>query len=333
MNSDSANLEEADRAGPLPSLSRTRESLRFNKPPAITRRSSILQRRESIIGSYKSELYERKVVTFMKNGDRFFEGIKINVTQKNFRTWDVLLSELSRCIDLPAGVRNIYTPEKGHRVTSMSQFEHQKIYVCASTEPFKRMNYSKVKAPAWQPATKTKPQSTWEAVLSGSFNSVFSGSTHHDRPVITKQKESQPKRSMRLISLEHHEQEASQINATLTHPPKSLEPILRMQSPTGKPIQITVIRNGPPPRHSVDLLLNKSSISSWEEARTLISKALGSFNGCLRLFKPNGEEVQSLSQLWRAGNILIAVGSEKFDISEFLKVTVGKFYSSPTFVW
>ena len=57
--------------------------LRFNKeasppPPAVRRRTSKLPelvRRESIISTYRSELYQPKMVTFMKNGDRVLEEL------------------------------------------------------------------------------------------------------------------------------------------------------------------------------------------------------------------------------------------------------------------
>ena len=92
-------------------------------------------------------------------------------------------------------------------------------------------------------------------------------------------------------------------------------------SPTtcnAKPTAITIYQNGPPPRHSVLIYLKREAIQSWEEAKKLIGENLPNSNGCLRLYRPDGEEVQSLSQLWRAGNILIAAGKDKFDITDFL---------------
>lgn len=65
--------------------------------------------------------------------------------------------------------------------------------------------------------------------------------------------------------------------------------------------------------------LKREAIRSWEEAKKLIGENLpNSPNGYLRLYRPDGEEVQSLSQLWRAGNLLIAAGKEKFDITDFM---------------
>ena len=303
--------EEESRAIPLPPLHGRKKSLRFGEPPSTTRRLSrfpSLQRRQSIISSYRSGLYDPKVVTFVKNGDKYFEGIKINVSQRNFRSLDVLLSELSRCIELPAGVRNIYTPEGGHRVTNLSQFEHKKTYVCASTEPFKRMDYRNLKNPNWQSNTKLKHRPPSNSV----FRKESTKPAARPRqmwisPIITEVDEEIPEK-----------QKSDSLPMPQILSPKVVkEP--KLLSAAAKPVAITIICNGPPPRQCVTMLLSKSTVTSWEHARRLISENLKTINGCLRLFRLDGEEVQSLSQLWKAGSTLIAVGNEKFDIGEFLQ--------------
>ena len=276
------------------------------------------------MSSYKSELYEPKVVTFVRNGDKFFKGIKMNVSQKNFRTWDLLLSELSRSIDLPAGVRHIYTPSGGHRVTTLGQFEHKKTYVCGSTEPFRRISYEKVNVPTWRTTTRTRSHSTVENVsksfhvASQALNVNQQSEKSFCKPLYLRRKRSL---RTRLSSFEETEEGSPQKVASVISP-KSLGP--RRSLPTTRPVVMTVIRNGPPPRQSINVLLNRGSIESWEQARSLIGDSLDGTNGCLRLFGLDGEEVQSLSQLWKAGNMLIAVGSEKFDINSFLMGVVGK---------
>lgn len=122
---------------------------RLPRLPTLQRRGS-LQRQTSL------RAYDPIMARFVKNGDRFFEGVKLNITQRNMRNWETLLAELSRRIDLPAGVRNIYTPEGGHRIKSLSQLEHQKTYVCASSEPFKKMDYSQVRNPDWRDSSRVR---------------------------------------------------------------------------------------------------------------------------------------------------------------------------------
>ena len=339
--SDSSEEEES-RAIPLPPLQGGRKSLRFGEPPATTRRLSrfpSLQRRESIISSYRSGLYDPKVVTFVKNGDKYFEGVKINVSQRNFRSLDVLLAELSRCIELPAGVRNVYTPEGGHRVTNLSQFEHKKTYVCASTEPFKRMDYGNLKNPNWQSTTKLKHLPPSNSVLGKNFNMnaslnasmrSFNVSTKGERTLFTVSRKESTKPAARPrqmcmspIMTEVDEELPEKEKSDSLPMPQILSPKVvkepKLLSAAAKPVAITIICNGPPPRQCVTMLLSKSTVTSWEHARRLISENLKTINGCLKLFRLDGEEVQSLSQLWKAGSTLIAVGNEKFDIGEFLQ--------------
>ena len=310
--------------------------IRFREPvqePLSTRsrrvsRLPTVQRKNSLMA------FEPMVAKFVKNGDKFFEGVQLNISPRMIRSWEVLLAELSVRIDLPAGVRRIYTPEGGSKVNSLSELEHHKVYVCASTEPFKKIDYKRVKNPDWK-TTRSRPSETVPpSVFSKSFplvpvdlntgfvstvsssaggreDSLESGSVLSRNRRISRSR--RPSRPMRLSSIT--EMDASFLtantNAALNKP---LSPIVC----NAKPTAITVYQNGPPPRHSVLVYLKREAIRSWEEAKKLISENLPNTNSCLRLYRPNGEEVQSLSQLWRAGNILIAAGEEKFDIADFM---------------
>lgn len=364
--------EEMDTLGPLPVLrgsgqpSRSRrlsESLGFTRPTGgnaasagdrtHTRRLALLDGQQSISSGYK--LYEPKIVTFVRNGDRFFGGVKINVSQRNIRTFEVLLSELSRSIDLPSGVRQIYTPENGHRVTDLHQLEPQKIYVCASNEPFKKIDYSSVSAPtAFLTAVRNKPALPLieNAGERNAFSESLSSSTLSVRSIKSRGDGSSVyfpgrRKSRRLSSVsveipvtEHAGHLGSQMTPAVKRSglnpslnakegsgllSKQLSPLKQADhTPPTQPVVLLIIRNGPPPRKSTNVLLNKSSISSWEQVRCLISDSLGMMQGCLRLFRLDGEEVRSLSQLWRAGNVLIAVGEEEFHVGEFMMGTTGK---------
>ena len=325
----------------LPSLKESsREpprSLRFRQTPTSRTNSKLpdLQRRDSIVSTYRNELYQPKIVTFMKNGDRFFQGVKVNVSSRNFRSWDVLLSELSRCIDLPAGVRHIYTPDAGHRVTGLNRFEHQKTYVCASTEPFKRISYNKAKTPTWNGGTKvrghskTDPPFDLSKSMQGTFNTRRQSQgtkASGNNPPFARSREAVNERRHRRslqqlsvqfssqISVQHHQQQRQEQLAR--HPPRKQIPSVL---PSSEPTQLTVICNGPPPRKVVTVFLNRQSIASWEQAHSLISESLQCSNGCLRLYSVDGVEVDSLSQLWKTNNVLIAVGHEEFDMAEFLR--------------
>lgn len=291
--------------------------------PSLKRRASFLA-------------YEPIIVRFVKNGDKFFEGVRINITQKTMRSWETLLAELSRRIDLPAGVRHVYTPEKGHRIKSLSQLEHKKTYVCASSEPFKKINYDSVKNPDWKTGNRIKTSDA------GLFANIAPPSPFDPSASLgaSMRSELDPNASMRSWAESglnssaterriSRRKKLSRLNSTSMLPESSFPPQrqhprkVTIQSPTlepsAVPLVLTIIKNTPFPRHTTSLYINKSAIKSWEEVKLLIEESHKPVNGCFRLFSLAGEEVQSLSQLWKAGNTLVAAGSEKFDIMEFLR--------------
>ena len=333
----------------LPSLegSSSREppaSLRFKDTPSSPQRRQgsmlpQLQRRSSIVSTYRNDLYRPKIVTFMKNGDKFFKGVKMNVSSRKIRTWDVLLSELSRYIDLPAGVRQIYTPESGHRVSRLNLFEHQQTYVCASTEPFKKMCYSKAKTLAWNSGTKSKKLSQVETGWDLS-RSMYQEASRLNRSLGTSLRSNNDPRTTGRAKKRTRQQLSVQLNQ---QPPISFQQQHQQEqqeqqhhlfkgsqwkklpsvfSPS-EPAKLTIICNGPPPRKVVTVLLNRQTLSSWEQACSIISDSLQLNKGCLRLYSVDGVEVESLSQLWKTSNVLIAVGQEEFDMGEFLKMSRG----------
>ena len=326
-----------DETGGLPSLEEggTRLLPRVQEapqPPRVRRPSRFPQlvRRESIISTYRNELYQPKIVTFMKNGDRFFEGVKVNVSSRNFRHWEVLLSELSRSIDLPAGVRNIYTPESGHRVTSLEQFQHQRAYVCASTEPFKRIGYAKTKTPTWHAGTKVKHTGTLldlsksmhridGGFLTGTHNTTANSSdTLTEREGVRERK--RRKGCIRKLSFPVHpplvNEQEEQVAVAKSPPRKKFS--INLPS---EPSQFTIICAGAPPMKVVTVFLDRQQIASWEQARSLIGESLQTSNGCLRLYSVDGVEVESLSQLWSTNRVLICTGRDSLSIADFLQST------------
>lgn len=315
--------EDVDTLPPLTENTRAPpRSLRFKEAPQGERRTSKLpelRRRESIISTYRSELYQPKIVTFMKNGDRFFEGVKVNVSSRNFRHWEVLLSELSRSIDLPAGVRNIYTPESGHRVTNLDQFQHQKAYVCASTEPFKKIAYGKAKTPTWCGGTKVKHKTCTLLDLSKSIQGLDRAPTSQNQTVDRFVLQQVDERKRRDGNVRKQSNCATQLPVSLQEgmilsPPRKIA-----LPPPSEPSQFTIICDGPPPRKVVTILLDRQCILSWEQARSIISESVQSTNGCLRLYSVDGMEIDSLSQLWSSNKVLISTGNGDFNIANFLQ--------------
>ena len=82
-----------------------------------------------------------KSVVFFKNGDRYFQGHPVLLTQRRYRSFDSLLSELTRITKLPHGVRFVFTPKSGRRVSTLEQLEDGKSYVCSSFGKLRRIKY------------------------------------------------------------------------------------------------------------------------------------------------------------------------------------------------
>ena len=77
-----------------------------------------------------------------KNGDKFDPGTRVVVTNRKYRTFGVLLDDLSSKVKLANGaVRHLYTPRNGHEVQSLNSLKHDGKYICASVGKLKKEKY------------------------------------------------------------------------------------------------------------------------------------------------------------------------------------------------
>uniref|UniRef100_A0A671ECG1 non-specific serine/threonine protein kinase n=1 Tax=Rhinolophus ferrumequinum TaxID=59479 RepID=A0A671ECG1_RHIFE len=94
-----------------------------------------------------------KKARFYRNGDRYFKGLLFAISSDRFRSFDALLMELTRSlsdnVNLPQGVRTIYTIDGSRKVTSLDELLEGESYVCASNEPFRKVDYTKNINPNW----------------------------------------------------------------------------------------------------------------------------------------------------------------------------------------
>ncbi|XP_041839639.1 serine/threonine-protein kinase DCLK2 isoform X2 [Melanotaenia boesemani] len=114
--------------------------------------------RTRTLQSLTSEKKARKV-RFYRNGDKYFKGLVYAVSSDRFRSLDALLMELTRSlsdnVNLPQGVRTLYTLDGGRKISSLDELVEGESYVCASNEPFRRVDYSKNVNPNWSVGIKT----------------------------------------------------------------------------------------------------------------------------------------------------------------------------------
>ncbi|XP_055676442.1 serine/threonine-protein kinase GL21140 [Lutzomyia longipalpis] len=98
------------------------------------------------ISSSRTPTRKAKRVRFYRNGDRFYQGIVIPVSNDRYRSFESLAEDLTRLLEdivkVPGAVRNIFTLD-GKKVVSLDDLEDGKSYVCScNAENFKKMDYS-----------------------------------------------------------------------------------------------------------------------------------------------------------------------------------------------
>lgn len=92
-----------------------------------------------------------KRVCFYKSGDPQFNGLRMVINNRTFKTFDALLDSLSKKVPLPFGVRNITTPRGVHAVYSLDDLQDGKSYICAENRKVKPINLAvaRRKPPPW----------------------------------------------------------------------------------------------------------------------------------------------------------------------------------------
>ncbi|XP_034969858.1 serine/threonine-protein kinase DCLK2 isoform X5 [Zootoca vivipara] len=94
-----------------------------------------------------------KKARFYRNGDKYFKGLVYPISSDRFRSFDALLVELTRSlsdnVSLPQGVRTIYTIDGSRKLSNLDELVDGESYVCASNEPFRKVDYTKNVNPNW----------------------------------------------------------------------------------------------------------------------------------------------------------------------------------------
>ncbi|XP_037630275.1 serine/threonine-protein kinase DCLK1-like isoform X6 [Sebastes umbrosus] len=136
----------------------TRRGSRGNGLPSPTHSAHCSLYRTRTLQALTSEKKAKKV-RFYRNGDRYFNGIVYAISQDRFRSIEALLADLTRSlsdnVNLPQGVRTIYTVDGLAKITSMDQLVEGESYVCASIEPYKMLDYTKNVNPNWAVGART----------------------------------------------------------------------------------------------------------------------------------------------------------------------------------
>ncbi|XP_039862854.1 serine/threonine-protein kinase DCLK2-like isoform X1 [Simochromis diagramma] len=237
-----------------------------------------------------------KKVRFYRNGDRYFKGLVYAVSSDRFRSYDALLMELTRSLadnlHLPQGVRVIYTIDGSKKITSMDELVEGECYVCASNEPYRKVDYTKISVPSWKPGASTGPGTARSSGASTASTGV-STTVPKDRPESREGRESKD-----FI----------------------------------KPKLVTVIRSGVKPRKAVRILLNKKTAHSFEQVLADITEAIKLDSGAVKkLYTLDGKQLTCLQDFFGDDDVFMACGPEKFRYAQddFVLTHSGK---TPAFV-
>lgn len=90
------------------------------------------------------ELRRPRKVRLLCNGDGHYRGKRISVVPHRYVSFNDLLTDFTNQLNgvqLPYGVRRVYTPVGGTRVKDIDQLQDGQAYVCAGFEPFKAIKY------------------------------------------------------------------------------------------------------------------------------------------------------------------------------------------------
>lgn len=129
-------------------------------------------------------------------------------------------------------------------------------YVCASNEPYRKVDYTKISVPSWKPGASTGPGSA-----SATRSSTASAGVSTSAAVSSKER------------------------------PEAREG--RESKDFIKPKLVTVIRSGVKPRKAVRILLNKKTAHSFDQVLADITEAIKLDSGAVkRLYTLDGKQVR-----------------------------------------
>ncbi|XP_047379125.1 doublecortin domain-containing protein 2C [Sciurus carolinensis] len=82
-----------------------------------------------------------KTILVYRNGDQFYVGRKFVFSRRHVANFEALLEQLTAQVDVPFGVRRLYTPTRGRPVHELEALQTGGKYVAAGRERFKKLDY------------------------------------------------------------------------------------------------------------------------------------------------------------------------------------------------
>ena len=110
------------------------------KKPAFNPAAMAQGHRDMTDERYRDLRRPRKV-KFFTNGDRYFKGKKVYITPHRYLGFNDLLNDLTgklpNSMQLPYGVRQVFSPTSGRRIRDIEELKDGRAYGCGGFEIFK----------------------------------------------------------------------------------------------------------------------------------------------------------------------------------------------------
>lgn len=273
------------------------------------------------------DLRRPRKVRFFVNGDRYFKGKKLYITPHRYFNFNDLLNDLTgklpSNLSLPYGVRQIFTPVSGRRVTEIEDLSDGENYVCAGFEGFKTIKYGKAELEPWSVdqtrriqngLRKTRPHNHEFGETESNFG-ANQGAYGRTRGMYGSN-------AFHPGRFFHGTQPHRRWAGTFGHANKNTY-LPNADNIPLKPKVVTIVRNGHKPRNNVKILLNRRSVQSFEQLMADISEAFGpkyKNNKVKKLFSIRGREVQGISDFFRDDDVFIGVGGESLTETDIVDI-------------
>ncbi|UJR22720.1 hypothetical protein I4U23_025754 [Adineta vaga] len=289
--------------------SMTKNSRQPNRLSKSTRR---------IVPQFSKERSSRSTsrrITLYRNGDPYFPGKQITINPQNYTNLQFLFQQLSTIINLPYGVRHLFTIQNGSEITNVNYLKDGASYVCASFEPFQKLEYSAITTPRLPTKSDRFRQP---------FNDIHSSNRVHVRPLPTSQfakvgaingSISTNNTNNRFLSNNLFLQSFTSTAASSVQQQRKFHFKQNKYAPESfynKPRSITIIKQGnEKPYKTITILLNRRTVQTFEQLLSDISEAFGyqknRTDKIKRIFNLRGRQVNGINDFFRDDDVFIAL--------------------------
>lgn len=261
------------------------------------------------ISSSRTPTRKARRIKFYRNGDRFYPGITIPVSNERYRSFESLFEDLTRLLEdnvkIPGAVRTIYTM-CGKKISTLDELEDGQSYICScNNENFKKIEYN------------TSSQPLANLTLSNKTNNRLSKAYRPSSPL---------KNGTAAYNSGGGSTVGGGVTANGTNATSGAtngSPVLKLseRDRVVHPRIVTLIRNGTKPRTIMRLLLNKRNSPSFDHVLTAITQVIRLDTGYVRrVFTLSGSPVVQLADFFGPDDIFFAYGTERVNNPDDFKL-------------